>query len=29
MCGRHNLLTNTREFATLFGVADAPDFEDH
>ena len=28
MCGRYNILTNTREFATLFGVADAPELKD-
>jgi hypothetical protein len=28
MCGRYNTLTNHREFATLFGVADAPELKD-
>ena len=28
MCGRYNILTNTREFATLFGLADAPELKE-
>jgi hypothetical protein len=28
MCGRYNILTNTREFASLLGLAEAPELKE-